>query len=119
MEEMRAPEMNGTWDLVGFPRVKTPIACKWVFTVKYKVDGHKLKRSLYGLNQSLTTWYNCFTKFIQNLRYMQSQTNHTMFYKHFGDSKIVILRVYVDDIILTNDNLMELEQLKGVLAKEF
>ena len=42
-----------------------------------------------------------------------------MLYKHFGDSKIVILRVYVDDIILTNDNLMELEKLKGVLAKEF
>ena len=42
-----------------------------------------------------------------------------MFYKHSGDNKIVILIVYVDDIILTDDNIMELEKLKGVLAKEF
>ena len=50
---------------------------------------------------------------------MQSHVDHTMFYKHSGDNKIVILIVYVDDIILTDDNIMELEKLKGVLAKEF
>ena len=50
---------------------------------------------------------------------MQSHVDHAMFYKHSGDNKIVILIVYVDDIILTDDNIMELEKLKGVLAKEF
>ena len=39
MEEMRALEMNGTWDLVSLPRGKTPVGSKWVFTIKYKLDG--------------------------------------------------------------------------------
>ena len=79
----------------------------------------KLKRSLYGVKQSPRAWFEHFTKSIQNLGYMQSHVDHTMFYKHSGDNKIVILIVYVDDIILTDDNIMELEKLKGVLAKEF
>ena len=39
MEEMRALENNGIWDLVSFPRGKTQVRCKWVFTIKHKVDG--------------------------------------------------------------------------------
>ena len=42
-----------------------------------------------------------------------------MFYKHSSDNKIVTLIVYVDDFILAADNIMELEKLKGVLAKKF
>ena len=41
-----------------------------------------------------------------------------MFYKYSSDNKIIILIVYVDYIIWTDDNLMELEKLNGVLAKE-
>ena len=42
-----------------------------------------------------------------------------MFYKHLVDGKIVILIVYVDDIILTGDNIDGMEKLKRVLAIEF
>ena len=38
MEEMQALDKNGTWEIVQKPRNKTPIGCKWVFTVKYKAD---------------------------------------------------------------------------------
>ena len=50
---------------------------------------------------------------------MQSQADHTMFYKHSGDNKIVMLMVYAYDIILTGDNIMGLEKLKRELAKDF
>ncbi|RVW83842.1 hypothetical protein CK203_042051 [Vitis vinifera] len=92
MEEMRALEMNGTWDLISLPRGKTTIGCTWVFTVKYKPDGSMERYKVDG-SQGLYT----------NLR----------------DNKIVILIVYADDVILTGDNIMELEKLKGLLAKEF
>ncbi|RVW29752.1 hypothetical protein CK203_089321 [Vitis vinifera] len=53
MEEMRALENNGIWDLVSFPRGKTQVRCKWVFTIKHKVDGsverYKARDPLYGL----------------------------------------------------------------------
>ncbi|RVW35065.1 Retrovirus-related Pol polyprotein from transposon RE1 [Vitis vinifera] len=42
-----------------------------------------------------------------------------MFYKHSREGKIVVLIVYVDDIILTSDDSLELERLKKALTREF
>lgn len=42
-----------------------------------------------------------------------------MFFWHIGDGKKTNLIVYVDDIILTVDNLEETERLKKPLAIEF
>ena len=42
-----------------------------------------------------------------------------MFFKHSIEGKIVILISYVDDIILTSDDSVELERLKMMLAYEF
>ena len=39
MEEMRALEKNGTWEVVPKPKDKVPVGCRWVFTIKYKADG--------------------------------------------------------------------------------
>lgn len=51
--------------------------------------------------------------------YTQSQANHTMFFKHSCKGKIAILIVYVDDIILISDDSLEIERLKGLLARDF
>ncbi|RVW39635.1 Retrovirus-related Pol polyprotein from transposon RE1 [Vitis vinifera] len=79
----------------------------------------KLKKSLYGLKQSPRAWFERFGKVIKHYGYTQSQANHTMFYKHSNESKVAILIVYVDDIVLTGDDCNELEKLKGKLAEEF
>ena len=39
-EELRALEVNQTWDIVNLPPMKKPIGCRWVFTVKYLSDGN-------------------------------------------------------------------------------
>ena len=39
MEEIRALEKNGSWEVMTLPRGKKPVDYKWVFIVKYKVDG--------------------------------------------------------------------------------
>ena len=51
--------------------------------------------------------------------YHQSQVDHTMFYKHSDKGKISILILYVDDIILTRDDLKELADLKRRMAQDF
>ena len=51
--------------------------------------------------------------------YGQSQTDHTMFYKHNREGKVAILIVYVDNIVLIGDDNEELERLKKRLATEF
>ncbi|KAA0051972.1 reverse transcriptase [Cucumis melo var. makuwa] len=63
MEEMKALEKNNTWEICALPKRHKPVGCKWVFTLKYKVngtlDGHKARvlfvavnkdRSLYQLD---------------------------------------------------------------------
>lgn len=50
---------------------------------------------------------------------MQSQPDHTMFYKHSKEGRMAVLIVYVDDIILTGDDVFELDRLKKALAREF
>ena len=42
-----------------------------------------------------------------------------MFFRHSKDEKIAVLIVYVDDIILTGDDLIEMERLKKSLAFSF
>ena len=42
-----------------------------------------------------------------------------MFFKHSCEGKITILIIYVDDTILTDDNSLEIERLKGLLARDF
>jgi hypothetical protein len=36
---MRALEKNETWEVVDLPRGKETVGCKWVFTVKCRIDG--------------------------------------------------------------------------------
>ena len=63
----------------------------------------RLKKPLYGLKQSSRAWFEQFGKAVKGHWYTQSQVDHTIFYKHSKEGKIVIFIVYVDDIILIGD----------------
>ncbi|KAG8487084.1 hypothetical protein CXB51_020649 [Gossypium anomalum] len=51
--------------------------------------------------------------------YTQGQADQTLFYKLSDNGKCCILIVYVDDIVLTGDNSIEIERLKEFLSLEF
>lgn len=38
-QDLQALKDNGTWNLAPWPQDKPVIGCKWVFKIKYKVDG--------------------------------------------------------------------------------
>lgn len=38
-EEMKSLQKNNTWDITDLPPGKKPVGCRWIYTVKYKVDG--------------------------------------------------------------------------------
>jgi Reverse transcriptase (RNA-dependent DNA polymerase) len=78
----------------------------------------RLKHSLYGLKQSPRAWFDRFSMEMKRLGYQQSNTDHTMFIQRKGE-KICILVVYVDDIVLTCNDSVEMKRLKASLAKEF
>ncbi|KAA0038659.1 uncharacterized protein E5676_scaffold455G005590 [Cucumis melo var. makuwa] len=91
---------------------------------RFKVDPEinkvfKLKRTLYDLKQSSKAWFKRFDKAVTCNGFNQNQVNHTMFYKHKGNDKVVVLIVYVDDIILIDNDEIVLTFMKKKLADYF
>ena len=79
----------------------------------------RLRKALYGLKQSPRAWFERFTKAVRKQEFVQSQADHTMFYKKGKEGKITILIVYVDDIVITGNDEQEIGRLKLFLATEF
>ncbi len=54
--------VNNTWSLVPLPKGRKPISCKWVFKIKYGVDGevecYKAKLVARGFTQTFGVDYN-------------------------------------------------------------
>ena len=78
----------------------------------------KLRKSLYGLKQSPRAWFDRFMHVVCDMGYKQCNGDHTLFYRH-SDCRITILAIYVDDIIITGDDDVEILRLKKNLSKEF
>ena len=74
---------------------------------------------MYGLKQSPRTWFKQFSTTLNQAGYNQGQVDRTLFIKHVVDGRKTILIVYVDDIIITGDNIQEIEELKGQLQQVF
>jgi uncharacterized protein (DUF2164 family) len=78
----------------------------------------RLKQSLYGLKQSSRAWFDRFFMVMKKLDYQQNNADHIMFIRK-KEEKICILVVYVDDIVLTNNDPTEMKRIKASLAIEF
>ena len=70
----------------------------------------KLKKSLYGLKQSPRAWFGRFTKSMRAFGYRQSNSDHTLFLKK-QHGKIMTLIVYVDDMVVTENDPEERKAL--------
>ena len=51
--------------------------------------------------------------------YRQSRGDHTLFFKHLGKGKVTTLLAYVDDIIVTGDDVEEQQDLNRKLSQNF
>ena len=87
-------------------------------TEKQRQKVCKLKKSLYGLKQSLRTWFGRFTKSMVAFGYHQSNSDHTLFLKK-KNGNITALIGYVDDMVVTGNDPVERNDLQEYLSKEF
>ncbi|RVW26484.1 Retrovirus-related Pol polyprotein from transposon RE2 [Vitis vinifera] len=51
----------------------------------------RLRKSLYGLKQSPRAWFERFTKVVKGYGFVQCQSDHTLFVKHFPEGKLAII----------------------------
>ncbi|CAL2276451.1 unnamed protein product [Prunus armeniaca] len=79
----------------------------------------KLRKSLYGLKQSpRAAWFGRFVASMKKFWYVQSNSDYTLFLKR-RKGKLIDLIIYVDDMIVTEDDKAEMQNLQKYLASEF
>lgn len=78
----------------------------------------KLVKSLYGLKQASRQWNCKLTSTLLSLGYVQSKSDYSLFVKAVN-SHITVLLVYVDDIVLSGDDLEEIQAVKQLLYHKF
>ena len=79
----------------------------------------KLHRSLYGLKQSPRAWFGKFSSIVQKFGLKHSEADHSVFYCHSSLGKCVYSIVYVDDIVITGNDVVGISQLKEYLCRHF
>ncbi|KAL5570696.1 hypothetical protein UlMin_020293 [Ulmus minor] len=78
----------------------------------------KLHKSLYGLKQASRQWFLKLSTTLKLAGFHQSKSDHSLFVRTCGNVFSALL-VYVDDIILTGNNLQDIEDTKNHLMRQF
>ena len=76
------------------------------------------RRALYGLKQAPRAWFAKFSSTISHLGYTASHYDSALFL-HRTDKGTILLFLYVDDMIITGDDLNGIQKLKDFLSQQF
>ncbi|GKA32436.1 ribonuclease H-like domain-containing protein [Tanacetum coccineum] len=148
-QEMNALLRNGTWEIVDLPKDRKAIGSKWIYKIKFQSSGEidrfkaklvahdedvymrptegyfpssnkvcKLKKSLYGLKQAPGQWNAKLTSTLIENGFSQSKSDYSLFTKTDKGDFLALL-VYVDGIIITGNNVAEIEKFKVFLKFKF
>ncbi|WJZ85271.1 hypothetical protein VitviT2T_004816 [Vitis vinifera] len=77
-----------------------------------------LQGALYGLKQAPRAWFAKFNSTIFCLGYTASLYDYALFLRHTNKDTILLL-LYVDDMIITGDDLSGIQELKDFLSQQF
>ncbi|RVW24113.1 Retrovirus-related Pol polyprotein from transposon TNT 1-94 [Vitis vinifera] len=77
-----------------------------------------LRRALYGLKQAPRAWFAKFNSTIFRLGYTASPHDFALFLRR-TDKGTILLLLYVDDMIITGDDLSGIQELKDFLSQQF
>jgi hypothetical protein len=78
----------------------------------------KVKRSLYGLKKSPRMWYQMFNTYILSLVFVRSKVDDYIYSKEEGGN-LIYVALYVDDILMIENNLVAIKEVKKKLYSNF
>ena len=73
---------------------------------------YRLQKSLYGLKHSSRTWFGKFSQAVEQFGMQKSKFDNSIFHRNSG-SRIILLVVYVDDIVITMSDSKGISSLKS------
>ncbi|GJV23619.1 retrovirus-related pol polyprotein from transposon TNT 1-94 [Tanacetum coccineum] len=79
---------------------------------------YKLKKTLCGLKQAPTAWYDRLKAFLLDHKYTMGLVDNTLFTKK-RDSHIIIVQIYVDDIIFRSTCQELCDDFSKIMHNEF
>eukprot|EP00253_Pinus_taeda_P016890 PITA_16890 len=78
----------------------------------------KLKKALYGLKQASRAWYSRIDSYLLDNEFDKCEGEPTVYIKE-KDGKILIVVLYVDDVIFTDNDDQLIKNFKSVMKEEF
>ena len=78
----------------------------------------QLRQALYGLKQAPRAWFAKFSSTISQHGFSGSSFDTALFLRQSGHG-ITILLLYVDDMIITGDDMQGIQDLKHFLGRQF
>ena len=79
---------------------------------------YRLHKALYGLKQAPRAWNKKIDSFLREKEFVKCTTEHGVYVRR-SKSKLLILCLYVDDLLITGSCKSEIEDFKVDLSKEF
>jgi len=79
---------------------------------------YKLKNTLYGLKQALKAWYSRIDDYLQNLGFIKSPSEATLYMKPM-DTNLIIVSIYVDDLLVTGNEEKLIMEFKVEMSRVF
>jgi hypothetical protein len=80
---------------------------------------YRLHKALYGLKRAPRAWYSKIEQYFLNEGFEKCPHEHTLFIKRSGDSDLLIISMYVDDLILTGNNSSMVKGFKESMMRTF
>lgn len=77
-----------------------------------------LWKSLYGLKQSPRTWYHEIDNYLRNSGWTQSMADPNLYFIN-TDGQILILMLFVDDLLLTGSDPIQIKKMKVLLGDKY
>ena len=79
----------------------------------------RLNKALYGLKQTPRAWSSCIDRYLQDNGFTHCLHEYALYIKVHTNGDILIVCVYVNDLILTDNNLVLFEAIKKSMSLEF
>ena len=78
----------------------------------------KLRKALYGLKQAPRAWFSKFNSAMKVAGFQPSPYDYALFLRQTSRGTTVLL-LYVDDMVITGDDIIGIQELKTFLTKQF